>query len=198
MNHHLKRFQRIFPLRRLSWQHYRICSVIYSIGNICNFRSCRTRITHHRVQHLGCRNNCFKVHITFLNNHFLKIRNFFCRNFYSKISSRNHNPVCSTDNFINIFNSFCILYFCNNRNIWRTEFFKVCFYFKYTFCISHKRCSDKINSLLYSKTDIILIFFCDCRKSNRYIRHIYSLSLTEFSSVYDFAENFLFTFSNNF
>ena len=123
LNHHLECFQRVFPLCCLSGKHNCICSVVYRIGNIRHFCSCRTRITHHRIQHLCCSNNSLKVVITFLDDHFLEMWHFLCRDLYTKISTCHHDTISRTDNLINILNTFCVLYLCNDWNIRSAEFF---------------------------------------------------------------------------
>ena len=191
MYHHLQCFYRVFSLCSLSGQHHCICSVINSICNVCHFRSCRTWITDHGIQHLSCCNNSLEVIITLLNQHLLQVWHFLCRNLNTHISSCYHDTICSTDNLINIANSFCILNLRNDRNIRCIQFFQKCADLKDALCIAHKGCSDKINILFYTKFDVFFIFFCDCRKSYRNVRYIDPFSLTKLTAVYDLTNNIL-------
>lgn len=45
------------------------------------------------------------------------MRNIFCWNLYTHITSGNHNSISNFDNFIKIFNTLCILNLSDNRNI---------------------------------------------------------------------------------
>lgn len=72
MHHHLQRLKRIFSGSSLPGEHHRVRAVIDRIGNIRHFRSGRTRIPDHRIQHLGSCDYGFKITVAFLNQHFLE------------------------------------------------------------------------------------------------------------------------------
>ena len=198
MNHHLKCLKWVFTLCRLSGKHYSICSVIYGVRNVCYLSSCRTWITHHRIKHLCCCDNCLELIVTFLDHHLLKIWKFLCRNLNSEVSTGNHDTICCTNDLIDIADSFFILNLCNNRNVRSSERLQICLDLKNTLCISYERCSDKINPLLCSKFNIFFIFLSDCRKSYRYSRYINALFLSEFTTVDDLTMNFFVCFSDYF
>ena len=185
MHHHLKCFKRIFSLSRLTREHHCIRSVINRIRNICHFRTRRAGIADHGIKHLCRRDNSLKIIITFLDHHLLQIRHFLCRNLNSQISPRNHNTVCSADNLINVADSLCILNLRNNRSIRGPKLFQKRFNLKNTLCISHKRSRDKVDTLLYSESDIVLVFLRDRGEPHCHVRDIDSLLFTKLSAVFN-------------
>src|SRR5699024_5859875 len=66
-----------------------------------------------------------------------------------------------------------------------------------TLCISHKRCCDKIDSLLYSESDIIFVFLCDRREPYSYIRNINAFLFSKLSSVHHLTADLFICLGNN-
>ena len=117
LHHHLECLYRVFTLCCLPGKHDSIGSVIYRICHVGYLCTCRTRIPDHGIEHLCRRDNRFEVIITFLDNLFLNIWNFLCRNFHTHITSCHHDAVRTPDNFINIADSLRIFDLGNDRNV---------------------------------------------------------------------------------
>ena len=183
LHHHLQCFQRIFTSCSLTGKHNSICTVVNSIGNVCHLCSCRTWIANHGIQHLGSSNNRNIVLIALADDHFLDIRNLTRRNLHTKITSGNHNTICSLDDLINIFNAFGILDFGNDSNIMSAIFIQKLTDFFNRFCITDKRSCNIVKLLCNSKQNIIFILLCNSRKLHIHIRNIDSFALSKLAAV---------------
>ena len=187
--HHLQGFNGIFACRSLSGKHNCICTVINSICHICYFCSCRTWITDHRIQHLCSCDNRHITLIAFFYDHLLDVRYFLSRDLYAQISSGYHDTVRSFNDFINIFHTFSILNFGNDRNMLCVIFLKNFTDFFNAFGAPDKRGCDKVNVLLDTEQNIVNILFRNSRKFHFYIRHIYTFPLSKLSAVFHVTDN---------
>ena len=124
-----------------------------------------------------------------MNNHLLNMRNLWSRNFHSQITSGYHNTICHFNDFINIFQTFCILNLSNNCNFFGMMFFKDFTDFLHTFCISDKRSCNKIYFLFNTKDNVCFIFFRNNRQLYFYIWNVNSFLFSQFSSIYHTAMN---------
>ena len=115
--HSMKRFYGIFSCCGFSAEHNSTCSVVYRICYIGSFSSCRTRILNHRVKHLCSGYYLLSRLIRLLDKLLLNYGNLLKRNFYTHISSCNHNSVGSPYNFIYILNALFVFYLGNNTHI---------------------------------------------------------------------------------
>ena len=138
VDHHLQRFQRIFALGSLAGEHYRIRSVVNSICHVRYFRTGRTRIADHGIQHLGCRDDCLEVCVALLDHHFLQIRNLLGRDLHAKVASGHHDAVRRTDDLIDIVDPFRILDLRDDRRIGRAKFLQEGLDLKDALRISHE------------------------------------------------------------
>ena len=138
VHHHLERFQRIFPLRRLAGEHHGIGAVIYRVRNVGHLRSCRARVADHGVQHLRGGDDRFIIIIAFLYKHLLQIRYFLSRYLHTEIAAGYHNTVRTPYDLFNIFDPLGIFDLGDDRDIRRTALFEPCPDLQDAFRISYK------------------------------------------------------------
>ena len=181
--HHLKSINRIFTSCCLSGKHDRIGSVVDRIGNISYLCTCRTRITDHGIKHLCCCDNRCIMFVTLTDDFLLDVRYLACRNFHTEISSGNHDTVRCFNDGINILNTLCILDLRDNTDILSTIIIQKLTDLTDHLCGTDKRCRDEIKFLLDTKDNVLLILLCDSRKIYFYIGNIYTLLLSQLTTV---------------
>ena len=123
------------------------------------------------------------------------MRHFMSGNLHTQVTSGYHDAVSRLNDLVNIFYTFCVLYFGNDINTVPAMFMKQFFDFFNCITMAHKGCSNKVNSLFNTEKNIFFILFRNCRKLHVNIRDIDSFSLSQFSAVDDPADDiFIFNF----
>ena len=109
--------------------------------------------------------------------------NFVCRNLHTQIASGYHHAIGCFDDLINIMYTFRIFNLGNHIDPLSAVCAKQFFDLFDRLCISYERSGDKVDALLDTKQNIVLILFGDCREFYFYIRNIDSFFLTQFSAI---------------
>ena len=117
------------------------------------------------------------------------MRNLLCRNLHAQVTAGYHNSVRHFNDGIQVFQTFRIFNFCNNRNVFCVVFFQNLTNFQHTLCISNKGRCNKINPLFNTEKNVCFVFFCNSRKLYVDIGHIHALFLAQFTAVYHAADN---------
>ena len=187
--HGLYRLYRIFSGSGLSGKHDRTGSIINCICNIRCFRSGRTRIFHHGIQHLCCCDNNFSCIVHLFNDQFLDGRNFLNWDFYTHISSGNHDAIRDSQNFINVIHTLTILNLSKNLHVIITMFAEKITKLNNIICTTDKGCCHKIKALFHTENKIVTILFTDIRHCKFSIWNVNSLMVGHHTSVFHFTYN---------
>ena len=151
------RLNGVFARGGLAREHNRACTVINRISNVGYFRARRAHIVYHRFQHFSSRNNAFAEHAAFGNNLFLYRGQLLKGDFNPHIAARHHYSVALAAYFFNIINARAVFNFRNKVDTRGAQFRKVIFNVQKILPAGNKRTGDKVNVVLYSELNILLI-----------------------------------------
>ena len=157
-SHGCNSFYRIGTIGCFARQHNRISTIQNGVGYVTCFRTCRTWVLNHRLEHLCRRNNGFPQVITFFTHHLLKYWHLYCRNFYTEIATSNHESIRNFQDFIDIFNAFCIFNFRDNLYVFFLRL-KNATNSHNVFAALHEGCGHKVYPLLTTKAQVCFILF---------------------------------------
>ena len=125
---------------------------------------------HHGKKHLRRHNNRFCRLVAGFDNTFLNRRKKRQRTFNAKISAGNHNNIAFFNNSVQIINRHLPFQLGNNRQI-STQFFHFLTKQNDIFRRLYKGKRNGINTKFNANSQILFIFFSQCRQINRFIRN---------------------------
>src|SRR6478736_4372595 len=107
--HHRDSLDSILANRRFAREHYGICAVIDSVGDVRDLRARGAWIFDHRFQHLRSGNDRLEIFRCAANNVLLNRGNFLRWHFDAKIAPSNHDSVSGLKNAVQVFNGLGLL-----------------------------------------------------------------------------------------
>ena len=118
--HHLNSFYRISTCCCLTRKHSSTCSVVDSVSYVSSLGTSRTRVLHHGIEHLCSCDNYFTCCDYFFDNHLLDDWNFFFRDFYTHVTTGNHDTFAGLDDRVDVINTLRVFDFSDDTDIFAT------------------------------------------------------------------------------
>ena len=190
LGHGLDRKNRIGTGCGFSRQHHCAGAVIYRVGNVRGFGSCRTRVVNHGFQHLGSGDDTLAENTAAGDQIFLDRRQTFKRNFNTHIAAGNHDAVAFFTDLIDIVIAGLILDLGNQFHgiIFSEGFEQVVDIHKILFD-GNKRAGDKVNVIGNSEGNIRLVLFGQICLLHMLAGEAHRLAVGKLSAGQNFCDN---------
>ena len=181
--HCLNSFHRICSCCSFTGKHNCRCSVIDCIGNVCCLRPGWSWIFYHGFQHLCRCDYMLSLCLRHFDHLLLYYRYFFHRNFYTQITSCNHNAIRYCKNILQIAYPLHTFNFSNNLHM-AAMLIKYFPDFQNIFPTSYKRSCYEIKSHITAEHDITSVHITDIWHGQFRAGNINSLMIGNGSSIY--------------
>ena len=191
-SHRLHCLEGIFTRSRFTAEHQRIGAIVDGIGDVGHFRTSRTWVVDHGVQHLRCHNHGFLRLDTLLNDLALDARNALDGHFDAEVTARNHDTIRSLDNFVDIVYTLLVFNLRDDLDVAVVRIEDVLHHF-HVGSRAHEGVSNEINVLLDGKEDIFVVTLSERREVDVLPRHIHTLVRSEHTIIFHFHAH-CFTF----
>ncbi|CSQ32917.1 Uncharacterised protein [Shigella sonnei] len=196
--HDRNRFQRVFTFCGFTRQHHCVSTVEDGVCNVTGFCASRAWVFDHGIQHLGRSDNDFTCTDTFFDHHLLGEDNFFYRNFYTQVATRNHDAVRGFEDFVEVVEAFLVFDFGDDVDVFAAVRFQVLTDFDNVRTLTNKGSSNKVYALFATKDQVLFVFFSQCWQGNGNARQVHTFVFAQVAVVQHFTDNFVTFNGSNF
>ena len=184
--HHIEGLDRILAGCGLTRQHDSVGSVINRICNVGHFRSRRTRITDHGIEHLGCGDDELACEVTLVDHLLLELRETLRVDLHTEVATGHHDTIGGCDDGIEVIQALLRLDLRDDLHAGAC-LVDQCTNLLDGLRITHEGSGYEIEALFDTELDVLDILLGQARKANAYVRNIDTLLLTELAAVCDEA-----------
>merc|ERR1719423_77292 len=173
---------RVVALRRLSAQHHAVSSFEDSVADVAHLSPRRSRLLHHRLQHLSGADDGLADLVALCNDHLLRDKNFFSGNFNAEIATGDHDAVRLLDDLVDIVAALVVLDLTDDLDL-LALFAQHLTDLSDASRVTDEGSKDHVDLLLHAEHQVSLILLRHSGKVHGYSGQIHALLAAQHASI---------------